>query len=316
MIKNLLLIIAATTMLASCNVNEDFDLSNVDTDNIEIGNEDSEFSLPVANFKINVNEEAAALSSTDSTPTVVLSRASDGSSIGDNISEVLETADAWLPSNTTLDIAKLASDDATVSRTESDRIVDLLLAELKTSEDKRMTLAEKIISDKDEFKLVYEKFGVDPDESAETISATILSTISVADFDASELKDEFYTYVTKYIKDNTSHEISQTISKLDISSVEDLFSDLQNTISIITLITDEGTLPFKFEVESLSIVADNQTISLSDELSMAELISLLNSGDLSIQSKINITEYSSVDTDGAQYLKIILGVLMQGSVKL
>ncbi len=316
MIKRVLFVVAAVAMMASCNVNEDFDLSNVNTDNVEIGDENSEFSLPVANFKINVNDGTTEFSSTESTPTVVISRASDGSDIGNNISEVLETADAWLPSGTTLDITKLSSDDATVSRTESDRIVDLLLAELKTSETKRMTLAEKIISDKDEFTLVYEKFGVDPEESAETISATILSTISAADFDASELKDEFYAYVTEYIKDNTSHEISQTISALDISSVEDLFSDLQNTISIITLITDEGTLPFKFEIESLSIVASGQTISLSDELSMAELISLLNSGDLTIQSKINITEYSSVDTTGAQYLKIILGVLMKGSFKL
>ncbi|MFR9250617.1 MAG: hypothetical protein ACLVK4_12165 [Alistipes shahii] len=108
--RKLFLPILAGALLTAC-IDKDYDLENVDTDNIAIGGDDSKFEVPLARVLVTLEDIAN----------------------GDlNILELCEKADKWLPSKLPgnadfVDLVLLSRNSYT------DELFDALVAEMQSS---------------------------------------------------------------------------------------------------------------------------------------------------------------------------------------
>lgn len=106
--KPLLLMLAA--ILATACMDKNYDLSNIETDDIAIGDETSEFKIPLATIRVGMDEIT-------------------GSGAQGDIREMFEDADTWLPTTLPggadyLDLTRLHE------RTYTDPVFDALFAEM------------------------------------------------------------------------------------------------------------------------------------------------------------------------------------------
>ncbi|MFI3304912.1 MAG: hypothetical protein R3Y68_00180 [Rikenellaceae bacterium] len=134
----------AASLVAGCNVDDSYDLSTIDTDNIGLGSDTSVLDIPLATIKLSLS------SITDDGAAGVASRSTgyDTSSLSaTEMLELMETIDAFLPSDLSgteykngIDITKLNNDD---SYTQG--LVDMLVAEVTVDEEKRADLCEILV---------------------------------------------------------------------------------------------------------------------------------------------------------------------------
>lgn len=123
--KKLYLLLACSIFAVSC-VDENYDLSNVDTDKIAIGDQDTEFRVPLALIHIGSDEI-------------------DGN--GTSLDEFFNEADIWLPEPlpggaASIDIVKLQSDGNYLIE-----LTDALLEQMK-SDDQKIDAVAGLIFDK------------------------------------------------------------------------------------------------------------------------------------------------------------------------
>ena len=110
----------------SC-IDNDYDLSNIDTDNVTIGGDESEFRMPVAHICMSVNQ---------------LCQSSGQDAV--SVLELYREADIWLPSTLPgnaeyVEVVRLGSDDAYLAS-----LLEALFDEMDRSESKRMEVCELV----------------------------------------------------------------------------------------------------------------------------------------------------------------------------
>lgn len=119
--KKLLLFAAVATLTASC-VDKDFDLKDADWEDVQIGNDDSEFRLPLANISVK------------------------GDAIGgtyDSLENIFGEADEWIPLSdkyAAVSLTQLSDPSGNYLNT----LVDDLFAELQTNDQRRAAVARRI----------------------------------------------------------------------------------------------------------------------------------------------------------------------------
>ena len=124
--KLILLFLGFALCLTSC-IEDEYDLSDVSTDNITLGEE----ALRIPLVKIRVSS-------------------ADLNRNGLNIEEMFAEANDWLPSDLGADYADLIR--LTADRTYLDGLLDNLIAEMSSSSEKRMVVARRIVTEyKQEF---------------------------------------------------------------------------------------------------------------------------------------------------------------------
>ena len=122
--RKLFLPILAGALLTAC-IDKDYDLENVDTDNIAIGGDDSKFEVPLARVLVTLEDIAN----------------------GDlNILELCEKADKWLPSKLPgnadfVDLVQLSRNSYT------DELFDALVAEMQSSAAKLDVMTDMMWTD-------------------------------------------------------------------------------------------------------------------------------------------------------------------------
>lgn len=121
--RKLSLLLLAGTFLTAC-VDKDYDLNDIDTDDITIGDETSVFRMPLATVKIGMSEL---------------------NENGTDIRDIFREADVWLPTELDgdyADLKRLLANDTDYI----DGLLDDLTAEMMTSDTKLRTVTDEIWS--------------------------------------------------------------------------------------------------------------------------------------------------------------------------
>ncbi len=323
-VKFYFLTLAAAVITTSCNVDEGYDLLNVKTDNIEVGTEDSEFSVPLATITITSDDlNGTGTGSVFSTAnnSALITRSSNSFTF----TEVLEIINAFLPSDMDIEIAELVSEETRDAKI--DELVDYLAIELLNDTQKRADLASVIYT--------YQSTLDESIFNALSLSSTAthsLSTISTA-LDAALADDDslntFKAYVATLIKldiasvleEYSSMDVDQSIDPVELpSDITDILGE-DELLQIIA--TYSHNFPFSFVIDELVLDNAGEEIRVKmtyegeevspTEVYMSQISSILESG-ANLSSAINLTTYKSVAL-GDYSLIIKISIVKKGAIK-
>lgn len=197
--RKFFLLLLTGALFTAC-IDKDYDLENIETDNVTIGGDESKFEIPLAKVLVTLADIAN----------------------GDvNIQELCEKADKWLPSNLPgnadyVDLTQLTLHSYT------DGIFDALIAEMQSTPSKLDEVTDMIWDDyRDVFASI---LGVSPSPENETLFKTAFKTVYDTDDQVlDEIKSQFSGYLTE---DLNVEPIDYNIGRVDISDdVVDMIAD-------------------------------------------------------------------------------------------
>lgn len=198
--RKLFLPILAGALLTAC-IDKDYDLENVDTDNIAIGGDDSKFEVPLARVLVTLEDIAN----------------------GDlNILELCEKADKWLPSKLPgnadfVDLVQLSRNSYT------DELFDALVAEMQSSAAKLDVMTDMMWTDYRH--KIAGALGIPAEDQYETqFKEAFRTAVRSAKSEVLEVvKSQFDSYLTE---DLSVEPIDYNIGRVDISDdVIDMIAD-------------------------------------------------------------------------------------------
>ena len=198
--RKLFLPILAGALLTAC-IDKDYDLENVDTDNIAIGGDDSKFEVPLARVLVTLEDIAN----------------------GDlNILELCEKADKWLPSKLPgnadfVDLVLLSRNSYT------DELFDALVAEMQSSAAKLDVMTDMMWTDYRH--KIAGALGIPAEDQYETqFKEAFRTAVRTAKREVLEVvKSQFDSYLTE---DLSVEPIDYNIGRVDISDdVIDMIAD-------------------------------------------------------------------------------------------
>lgn len=197
--RKFFLLLLTGALFTAC-IDKDYDLENIETDNVTIGGDESKFEIPLAKVLVTLADIAN----------------------GDvNIQELCEKADKWLPS-------KLPGNADYVDLTQltlhsyTDGIFDALIAEMQSTPAKLDEVTDMIWDDyRDVFASI---LGVPASPENEAIFKTAFKTVyDTDDRVLDEVKSQFSGYLTE---DLNVEPIDYNIGRVDISDdVVDMIAD-------------------------------------------------------------------------------------------
>ncbi len=197
--RKIFLLLLTGALFTAC-IDKDYDLENIETDNVTIGGDESEFRIPLVRVLVTMADIAN----------------------GDvNIQELCEKADKWLPSNLPgnadyVDLTQLTLHSYT------DGIFDALIAEMQSTPAKLDEVTNMIWDDyRDVFASI---LGVPASPENEAIFKTAFKTVyDTDDRVLDEVKSQFSGYLTE---DLNVEPIDYNIGRVDISDdVVDMIAD-------------------------------------------------------------------------------------------
>lgn len=197
--RKFFLLLLTGALFTAC-IDKDYDLENIETDNVTIGGDESKFEIPLAKVLVTLADIAN----------------------GDvNIQELCEKADKWLPSNLPgnadyVDLTQLTLHSYT------DGIFDALIAEMQSTPSKLDEVTDMIWDDyRDVFASI---LGVSPSPENEALFKTAFKTVyDTDDRVLDEVKSQFSGYLTE---DLNVEPIDYNIGRVDISDdVVDMIAD-------------------------------------------------------------------------------------------
>lgn len=197
--RKFFLLLLTGALFTAC-IDKDYDLENIETDNVTIGGDESKFEIPLAKVLVTLADIAN----------------------GDvNIQELCEKADKWLPSNLPgnadyVDLTQLTLHSYT------DGIFDALIAEMQSTPSKLDEVTDMIWDDyRDVFASI---LGVSPSPENEALFKTTFKTVyDTDDRVLDEVKSQFSGYLTE---DLNVEPIDYNIGHVDISDdVVDMIAD-------------------------------------------------------------------------------------------
>lgn len=201
--KKLFLLLLSGALFTAC-IDKDYDLENVDTDNITIGGDGSEFTAPLARVLVSMKEIA---------------------NNGSDIREIFREADIWLPSPLpggakSVDLKKLSDDPEALNT-----LLETLEAQMLTDDAKINAVAEELCEDKyfDTFReLLNLPAGTDP----ETFIPVFISAFRTDEMLRETLSTETRNVARSYLTTIDVDPVVYDVGHIGISSeVVDMLSD-------------------------------------------------------------------------------------------
>lgn len=226
--RNFLVLLLSAVLAVSC-IDNAYDLTNINTDDVTIGDEESEFRLPLATVYINMNE------------------LNEG---GVDIKALFDEARIWLPSTLTeIDLKRLQP-----GSDYTDELLDGLLDEMSVSDAKLTQITD----------LIWEKYkqpfldlpGLshisDRDEALfkTTFMTLFRRETELLEAAKPQIKAEVKAQARKYLTELKIDDVKYDIGKIDIGSdVVDMLAenlDAKNTLHIYGEIT--SALPISLDI--------------------------------------------------------------------
>ncbi|MEG1864268.1 MAG: hypothetical protein RRY33_07530 [Alistipes sp.] len=196
--KKLSLFLAISILITAC-VDKDYDLSNIKTDDIGIGDETSEFRIPLATVKVGMAEIKEG---------------------GANIEEIFSEADLWLPSP--LPNSAQFVDFAQFSNANYiDALTTALLAQMR-QETKKCAAVRDLIWDKYRNEFLHTlNLPVDVTKAQYQVAFDAAIATGVTEF-----QQEIRNIAGRYITQIKVQDVHYVISNIDLSSdVVDMLAD-------------------------------------------------------------------------------------------
>ena len=237
--RKFVLLLLTGALFTAC-IDKDYDLENIETDNVTIGGDESEFRIPLASVRVSLNEIASE---------------------GNNIQKIFAEADVWLPSQLPgsdsngayADLVKLAgnTDDYT------DGLLDALIAQMLTDDNKINAVAELLCDDKyfDTFReMLHLPAGTQP----ETFIPVFTNTFRTEETLREELSTEVKNLARGYLTTMDVELPDYDVGKVDISDdVVDMLAgnlNADNTLDLYGEIANE--LPVTLQIDPVFTPTD------------------------------------------------------------
>ncbi len=291
-VKFYFVVLMTILVAVACNVDENYDLSNVSFDDIEIGSEESIFTVPIATITLTSGDlngtgsgTAAAVASS-----VAVTRATSDLSFTD----ILALINAFLPSGTEVNVSDL-TDESKKGETIAD-LADELVKELQSSEQKIAELAAVMYEYQERFDdSLFAAIGLDSSKtySEEEFQDAIKATLSSGDMDTiagftSAICNLIDVDIASELEEYSEMEIDQSVDSVEIpSELVDILGGDDETGSIIATYTHN--FPFVFAIDEIVLNSGDQSIVLK----------LTTEGEESVLNTYKISEISSILSDGA-----------------
>ena len=221
-------------------IDKDYDLENIETDSVTIGGDESEFRIPLASVRVSLNEIASE---------------------GNNIQKIFAEADVWLPSQlpgsdsngTYADLVKLAGN----TDGYTDGLLDALIAQMLTDDNKINAVAELLCDDKyfDTFReMLHLPAGTQP----ETFIPLFTEAFRTQETLREELSTEVKSLARGYLTTMDVELPDYDVGKVDISDdvVDMLAGNLNagNTLDLYGEIANE--LPVTLQIDPIFTPTD------------------------------------------------------------
>lgn len=306
--------------VASC-VDSDYDLSNIDSDDITIGTDDSEFVMPVATIR------------------VATSRLNQDAGEGKvSITELYREADIWLPSVLPgnaeyVEVLRLSEDDAYLTE-----MLSALFEEMDESETKCTEVCELIAEKYREAFVDFLPAGVpseirqqilaaDPDEAAGQIAELYLQMTG-------EVTEAITQLASGYLTDMQLEPVRYEVSGLNLSNdVRKMLTDnlddaeTENPVNALYLTgTIESELPFRCRLEPRleqtridfgEIVVENgRTTELHEVRFFTEDFDRMNEGSELVMPVSIERYYPALGLQDSQIVRIHLSLRKTGALQL
>ncbi len=303
--KKFLLLMLLGVMAAGC-VDENYDLSKVDTDNVAIGDDKSEFRMPL----IVVHVDKAGLKSKNN-----------------DIEALCAEADIWLPSTlpsgaVSVDLQQLLADVAYL-----DTLIDALIAEMGTSEQKLNDVATLVYNQ-------YKSYITIP--GAESVSLAEYVPLFREAFNntatSAMVKAEVERLAADYLRTLDVEQLEYDIESIDLGDeVIDMLADNIDPAakpgdpnSLCIYGTVESTLPVEVELEArllptevvLDVDVMKGTSNIPETLVSAEDLRALVGG-ITIEVPVTLKKYyPGVGFVDGDQLRFNLSLVKRGGLKL
>ncbi|MFI3282403.1 MAG: hypothetical protein SNG10_02600, partial [Rikenellaceae bacterium] len=300
-VKFYFLTLVAALLAVSC-VDSSYDLSKVSTDDFVIGDDNSEFEVPVATITLTSDNLQSGSSSSGGALSLSNVEVATRASLDDvTFTDILELINAFLPSGESVDIANLT--DESTKEEEVTSLVEMLIDELMTRDSKCADLAAVLHSYVDDIENASEISEVldylDIDTTADKITESEIydALIDLRSTDPDDI-EEFKELLVAAILENlivdlteyTNITVEENIDPISIpSDVIDIISNntegANNSLSVV--ITIEHNFPFTFEIEAIELVNSYSTPTV-------KYLYVTQAGEESYRNEIDIDELTSI----------------------
>lgn len=323
-------VVVAALLAVSCNVDKDYDLSNINGDNIEIGSNESEFNVPVANIIFSGQDLDTFSGNGSSAPVLRAMPLMEG--IG--LTELMDMSQAYLPDGYVVDVAKLISPD---NESEVSGLVDALSAELVARKESRDQLAllcykDRAMSEYDQLFELLELDIEDPNLTPEMVSDAMAVTVQddakrvILSAAIKSLIDE---HLVGYLAEYEEINIDQDLGSVEVPSdiVDILKENLSSEFDELNVVaTYEHNLPFKFELSPIEIENNGEIIEFVAtpkgepvnpvKIDIDQFVDILsNDNGASFLADMNLKSLLASDKGADYYIKIKVAMQKKGSLK-
>lgn len=253
--KILPLLLFSGALLTAC-VDQDYDLTKIDTDQIAIGDKESEFRIPLATVQVSMEEIAQN---------------------GTDIRAIFREADIWLPSTAReVDITELTENSA-----YRNRLIAQTIDELKTSDAKLNQIVNLT------YENYYDRFasvlGIDPDLGKDpSLYAEAFALALDTEYLSDAITEQIGTVSSEYLESIRVDAIEYDLDGLDLDDkiIDMLCDNLDpegtlnptNTLAIYGTITNR--LPLSLHIAPLfmptNIALDIQVDAVGEESDIPE----------------------------------------------
>ena len=271
--RKLFLLLLTGALFTAC-IDKDYDLENIDTDNVTIGGDESKFEIPLARVLVTLED-------------IVNGDA--------NIQELCGKADKWLPSQLPGNADYVNLTQLTLS-SYTDEIFDALIAEMKSSAAKLDEVTDMIWTDYRED--LADALGVPTGEQYEEVfKEAFRQAVRITDQRVlAEVKSQFSGYLTEDISDDVVDMLADNLdpegsgsSKNSLYLAGEIFSKLPISLSLepeLKSVPEDGspaTTILKFDVGVDATKETNEIKDSEDTRLYAEsLRQLLNNAAITI----------------------------------
>lgn len=248
--------------VTSCNVDDSYDLSNLDSDNLGVGTDDSSFNVPFVEMTLNMEKVVTSLTAS-------------------NFFDTVENLTCFLPSELSGEYQEGVELEKLTDEEYVDGFVSDLFVEMRTNNDKRVEVFELLKDESNGYAAQLtqlELLGI----NISTMSATECATTLGAAFEDPMLEGVIETFQAEIVdlcvneskNLETNFDVSDTVGEVDLGDdlLDILSKNLDGDKNYIQFIAETSTnLPFDTDMTVALGYTNQYGVETSLDISVKEI---------------------------------------------